>query len=60
MCSSIEERRISARWTWIGLAELRVVRNARKLKPKESLGGNDWSQKREDITINVYRFAPNQ
>ena len=27
---------------------------------EESLGGNDWREKREDITINVYCFSPNQ
>ena len=31
-----------------------------ELKPKESLGGNDWREKREDVTINVYRLSPNQ
>ena len=30
------------------------------LEPKESLGGNDWRENREDIKINVYRFSPNQ
>ena len=60
----------------LGLAELRAVRAVwpsrrltrrwhpschwRMLKPKESLGGNDWNEKREDITINVYRFLLNQ
>ena len=41
-------------------AALASIVSLEEAEAKGILGGNDWREKREDITINVYRFSPNQ